>query len=392
MPKTWLCGTVLSVERKKTNEQSKRSTTYVTASYVVGTGTKIKQIPLQSLKASNPEAAAEPPPPPQNQNVVDNGDDSLSVPPPPPVGEVRNSSSTSPTSTIGMGTPAASRPTSSTTDSSNNSTEEDSSTVTNNQDGPTPVAVANDRRWYEGPTDAPVNGPFQVGGEFWEVTDQYHGTKLKPGCDKSKKSLNPFDFFIAMFPKKQLEEMVVNTSEALNIKGKPSTSTGEMLKFFGVMILATRYEFGCRRSLWSTNQTSKYLASPSFGRTGMSKNRFDDMWSCVVWSKQPKQRPEDISHEAHRWMLVESFVDNFNFHRKKYVKPSDTLCADESISRWYGLGGHWINMGLPMYISLDRKPEDGAEIQNVCDGHSNIMLRLKLVKSANEAAILSASR
>jgi len=124
----------------------------------------------------------------------------------------------------------------------------------------------------------------------------------------------------------------------------------------------------------------------------MSKNRFDDIWSCVIWSKQPKHRPEGMTHEAHRWLLVECFVDNFNWHRKKFVKPSDTLCADESISRWYGLGGHWINMGLPMYISLDRKPEDGAEIQNVCDGHSNIMLRLKLVKSAQEAAIISASR
>ena len=89
---------------------------------------------------------------------------------------------------------------------------------------------------------------------------------------------------------------------------------------------------------------------------------------------------------------MEDFTDNFNSHRKKYVKPSHTLCVDESISRWYGLGGHWINMGLPMYISLDRKPEDGAEIQNCCDGHSNIMLRLKLVKSAEEAAVIAASR
>jgi hypothetical protein len=278
---------------------------------------------------------------------------------------------------------------------SSSTTDEDSSTMTpssNQDDGPTPVAVANDRQWFEGTTDAPVNGPFH-GGEFWEVIDQYNGTKYTPGCDKSIKSLKAFDFFMAMFPRRQLEQMVVNTSEALNKKGRPSTSTGEMLKFFGVMILATRYEFGCRRSLWSTTPLTKYVPAPSFGNlTGMSKNRFDDIWSCVVWSFQQKDRPEDMTHEAHRWMLVEDFVDNFNEHRKKYVKPSDTLCVDESISRWYGLGGHWINMGLPMYISLDRKPEDGAEIQNVCDGHSNIMLRLKLVKSAQEAAIISASR
>ena len=214
LSKTWLCGTVLSVEKKKSNEQSKRSTTYVTASYMVGTSAKIKQIPLQSLKASNPEEATTeppPPPPPQQQenrdDVVDNGD-TLSVPP--PVEEVtRNSSTTSPTSTIGMGTPAASRHVASATNNNNNNsnsstaTDENSSSATpnNEDDGPTPVAVANDRRWYEGPTDAPVNGPFEAGGEFWEVTDQYDGSKYKPGSDKTKRSLKPFDFFMATFPK-----------------------------------------------------------------------------------------------------------------------------------------------------------------------------------------------
>ena len=60
------------------------------------------------------------------------------------------------------------------------------------------------------------------------------------------------------------------------------------------------------------------------------------------------------------------------------------ICVDESISRWYGHGGHWINIGLPMYIAIDRKPENGCEIQNSCCGRSGIMMRLKLVKTAKE--------
>jgi hypothetical protein len=37
---------------------------------------------------------------------------------------------------------------------------------------------------------------------------------------------------------------------------------------------------------------------------------------------------------------------------------------------------------------MDRKPEDGAEIQNSADGYSGIMMRLKLVKSAcHEASV-----
>jgi hypothetical protein len=50
------------------------------------------------------------------------------------------------------------------------------------------------------------------------------------------------------------------------------------------------------------------------------------------------------------------------------------------MSRWYGLGGSWINMGLPHYIAIDRKPEDGCEVQNAACGSSGVMMQLKLVK------------
>ena len=54
------------------------------------------------------------------------------------------------------------------------------------------------------------------------------------------------------------------------------------------------------------------------------------------------------------------------------------------MSRWYGQGGHWINHGLPMYVAIDRKPENGCEIQNAACGHSGVMIRLKIVKTAEE--------
>ena len=54
------------------------------------------------------------------------------------------------------------------------------------------------------------------------------------------------------------------------------------------------------------------------------------------------------------------------------------------MSRWYGQGGHWINHGLPMYVAIDRKPENGCEIQNNACGHSGVMIRLKIVKTAEE--------
>ena len=64
--------------------------------------------------------------------------------------------------------------------------------------------------------------------------------------------------------------------------------------------------------------------------------------------------------------------------------PSDYICVDESMYRWYGIGGHWINAGLPHYIAIDRSPENGRDIHNSADGISGIMMNLKLVKTSSE--------
>lgn len=70
----------------------------------------------------------------------------------------------------------------------------------------------------------------------------------------------------------------------------------------------------------------------------------------------------------------------FNVHREEKFFPSEFICVDESMSKLYGLGGNWINIGLPHYIAIDRKTENGAEIQNSACGRSGIMIKLKLVK------------
>ena len=61
------------------------------------------------------------------------------------------------------------------------------------------------------------------------------------------------------------------------------------------------------------------------------------------------------------------------------AKEEEWICANESISKWYGLGGYWINIGLPMYVAIDRKPENDCEIQKSACGKSGVMLRLKIV-------------
>ena len=117
----------------------------------------------------------------------------------------------------------------------------------------------------------------------------------------------------------------------------------------------------------------------------MSRPRFDELWSNLRWSQQPNERPPDKSHAEHRWMLIDDMVNIFNRHREENFIPSEWICVDESISRWYGLGRGWINIGLPMYIAIDRKPESGCELQNSACGSSGVMLRLLVVKNEEDS-------
>ena len=79
-------------------------------------------------------------------------------------------------------------------------------------------------------------------------------------------------------------------------------------------------------------------------------------------------------------MLVNDFVKNFNKYRASNSVPYYLICVDESMSKWYILGRHWINMGLPMYVVIYCKSVNECEIQNSCDDRSQVMIQLKLVK------------
>jgi hypothetical protein len=134
------------------------------------------------------------------------------------------------------------------------------------------------------------------------------------------------------------------------------THNSELLKFLGVLILGTRYEFGHRAYLWMSEAGSRLLQAPAFGtKTGILRKRFDDIWSSLTFSRHA-ERGDDEGSVAHRWRLVSDFVESVNSHRAAYFSPSDPVCVDESISRWYGQGGHWIENGLPQYVAIDRKP------------------------------------
>ena len=352
--KIWLRGTVLEVLSVRA-EGAQRSSTLVKATYTVGRVEKVKLLNIAQLKKENPEAAVVPPViPTQLQENV---------------GQAGSSD-----------TPPALQPTVAPVAAGTEGVQEQQSNASSAR---LPVVTAHDCQWFEGDTELPTNGPFTR--RTWRLTCQYTGREFTPGCDRDNKDVKIIDYFMAVFPSKQLKLMVDETNLKLTtaLRPHPRTTKGEVLKWMGILLLITRFEFGDKRDLWSTKPSSKYVPAANFGeKTGMSRDRFEVLLRYMVWSKQPQVRPEGMSHEAYRWTLVEDFVKNFNEHQAQFFCPSWHMCADKSISCWYGLGGHWINMGLPMYVSMDRKPEDGLEIQDLCCAKSGIMCQLKLVKTA----------
>ena len=139
-----------------------------------------------------------------------------------------------------------------------------------------------------------------------------------------------------LFPPELHQLIIQLTNNELAMVRKNYTEAGEIVKFFGVLLLVTQFEFGSWGSLWSNTSTNIYIPAPSFGLTGMPQKQFDDLWMCIRFSDQPCNRPSEMTSE------------------------------------------------LPMYVVIDRKPENGCEIQNAACGYSGVMIRLKIVKTAEE--------
>ena len=53
------------------------------------------------------------------------------------------------------------------------------------------------------------------------------------------------------------------------------------LRFQGVVMLVTRFEFGKRDELWST-MGSKYMPAVEFGKTVMGRDRFKEIFSSQI--------------------------------------------------------------------------------------------------------------
>ena len=157
----------------------------------------------------------------------------------------------------------------------------------------------------------PVNGNYHF--RNWAIKTRM-GYMLGRGGDHQN-SYSHLEYFLMLFPPEQLQLILQLTNNELAMARKNYTMAGEIVKFFGVMLLVTWFEFGSWASLWSNTSTNKYIPAPSFGLTGRPQKWFDDLWMCIRFSDQPHNHPSEMTSEQYHWRLVDDFVKNFNKHQ-----------------------------------------------------------------------------
>ena len=193
-------------------------------------------------------------------------------------------------------------------------TTENNNNIIANNDTPLPEAAAmvHDQEWFvdDPATKLPVNGNYHFCN--WAIKTRM-GYMLGRGGDHQN-SYSRLEYFLMLFPPEQLQLILQSTNNELAMARKNYTTAGEIVKFFGVMLLVTRFEFGSRASLWSNMSTNKYIPAPSFGLTGMPQKRFDDLWMCIRFSDQPRNHPSEMTSEQYHWRLVDDFIKTFNEH------------------------------------------------------------------------------
>ena len=182
----------------------------------------------------------------------------------------------------------------------------------------TKKTVANEVTWEATDGHEQLNGPVPE-RELSVQTET--GVVLSPSSPEGAVGMSRLDFFLLMFPPHHLMKIIQMTNYQLRKNRRNQTTKQEVIKFFGILILITRFEFSKRSSLWSTTAPSKYIPAACFGNTGMSRCRFDDLFRFIRFSEQPDDRPDGMPFTEYRWKLVDDFEKTFNTHHQENFTP-----------------------------------------------------------------------
>ena len=91
-------------------------------------------------------------------------------------------------------------------------------------------------------------------------------------------------------------------------------------------------------------------------------------------------------------MLVDDFIAAINDWKARKFYPGSIICVDESIIRWYRIGGDYLPIGLPHFVVIHTKPDKGVEVQTSACSKCGVLCQLRLMKSTLEMRKINFAR
>lgn len=200
--------------------------------------------------------------------------------------------------------------------------------------------------------------------------DGYHDKKsyslLHPQFEGNP---SPLDVFKHFFPPALIENSVRATNQTGHRKCGASwkdIDEGLFMTFIAYWLAMGYHEI--RSDYWSTEEEHPMFVNHKFGRYGISRNRFDQIISCLSFIPNTAAPPTDL--EQVRTMQVA-----FNEHMEKAYAPSWLVCVDESMVPWYRPSK------CPVWIHIPDKPtQRGMEFHTASDHSPNVIFRVELVR------------
>jgi hypothetical protein len=107
--------------------------------------------------------------------------------------------------------------------------------------GPAPVAIVHDREWFQDDERLKNDLRRPVRPREWSINTPL-GDVIHAGSDANF-TRSRLDYFLLMFPLPHLNNIVRLTNSELTTLNKRETTAGEVLKFFGILILISKFEF-----------------------------------------------------------------------------------------------------------------------------------------------------
>jgi hypothetical protein len=246
---------------------------------------------------------------------------------------------------------------------------------------PTPAVVVYDTAWYvddDATMMIPINGAFPKNN--WYVTNSIN-VPFGVGSDQEG-HLSCLDYFLMMYLREKINSMVQLTNAQLWVHHKKEMSKGELICFFGMMVLVTEFQFNGRNlALISLVLQSLVRRLASLIITLMI---YGDTSSGAISQGRSQMGCPGRSTDGCWWITI--MTQDSMTTRRDTLSPQS---ASVLMSLWLvGMvkevtGSTWV---FQCMFAIDRKPESGCEIQNVACGKSGVMIRLKLVKTAEEEA------